>query len=57
MLDSYGDLGAGGKISAPTVFYTIIHIMLLKYFKSLVIRSLNKRPRRKIKVFVLEAPR
>ena len=36
MLDSYGDLRAGGKISASTVFDTIIHITLLKYFKSLV---------------------
>ena len=36
MLHSHGDLGAGGKISASTVFDTIIHITLLKYFKSLV---------------------
>ena len=36
MLDSQSDLGAGGKISTSTVFYTIIHITLLKYFKSLV---------------------
>ena len=36
MLDSYDNLGAGGKNSASTVFDTIIHITLLKYFKSLV---------------------
>ena len=59
MLDSYGDLGAGEKISTLIVFDTIIHNTLLKYFKSLVtyVRSLNKRPRRKIQVVVLEASR
>ena len=57
MLDSCDNLSAGGKNSASTVFDTIIHITLLKYFKSLVISSLNKRPRRVIQVFVLEAPR
>ena len=36
LLDSYGDLGAGGKISASTVFDTIIHMTLLKYFKLMV---------------------
>ena len=36
MLDSSGDLGAGGKISASAVFDTIIHITLLNCFKSLV---------------------
>ena len=36
MLDSNDNLGAGGKHSASTVFDTIIHITLLKYFKSLV---------------------
>ena len=36
MLDSYDELRAGEKISASTVFDTIIHITLLKYFKSLV---------------------
>ena len=36
MLDSYDDLGDGGSISASTVADTIIHITLLKYFKSLV---------------------
>ena len=36
MLDSYDKLGAGEKISASTIFDTIIHITLLKYFKSLV---------------------
>ena len=37
MLDSYDDLGAGGKISASTVFDTIIIITLLKYLKSQVV--------------------
>ena len=55
MLGSYGDLGVCGKISASTVFDPIIDIMVLKYLKSLVIRSLNKRPRRKIQVVVLQA--
>ena len=36
MLDSYDNLSAGGKNSASTIFDTIIHITLLKYFKSLV---------------------
>ena len=36
MLDSYGNLGAGGKISASAVFDTIMQITLLKYSKSLV---------------------
>ena len=36
MLDSYDSLGAGGKNSASTLFDIIIHIKLLKCFKSLV---------------------
>ena len=34
MLHSYDNLGAGGKDSASTLFDTIIHITLFKYFKS-----------------------
>ena len=37
MLDSYDNLSAGGKSSVSFIFDTIIHITLLKYFKSLVI--------------------